>query len=215
MKNQNNKVTAVLFVVALALAPIVQAGPRLDGGPTRSPANDARRLDGGPGSVSSRNAPTARARPAAVARPQRTPVNLAANDGASENSEARAFSASPSLPVITIHSTDNVIRGKTGTFVLHLNSALKLGGTYVNFSVRGTAVNGVDYKLLASPAYISQSGYGVIQIETLNDPRGSAFRQALSVEITLEAGAGYAVGAARSATMWIKPALQSSNQSSN
>jgi hypothetical protein len=117
--------------------------------------------------------------------------------------------------VITIHSTDNVIRGKTGTFVLHLKSALKLGGTYVNFSMSGTAVNGVDYKLLASPAYITQSGYGVIQIETLNDPRGSAFRQALSVEITLEAGAGYAVGASRSATMWIKPAPQSSNQSSN
>jgi hypothetical protein len=98
-----------------------------------------------------------------------------------------------------------VIRGKTGTFVLHLKNALKLGGTYVNFSVGGTAINGVDYKLVASPAYISQSGYGVIQIETLNDPRGSAFRQAVSVQITLQAGAGYAVGKANSATMWIKP----------
>jgi len=80
-----------------------------------------------------------------------------------------------------------------------------LGGTYVNFSVSGTAVAGVDYKLLVSPAYISQSGYGVIQIETLPDPRGSAFRQALSVEITLQAGAGYAVGKPNSAIMWIKP----------
>jgi hypothetical protein len=190
MKNQNNKVTAVLFVVALALAPMVQATPQ---------------PQGGPGSVSSRNAPTARQRPAAVARPQRTPALLAVDGGAGENSEARAFSASSSLPMATIYSTDNVIRGKTGTFVLHLKSALKLGGTYVNFSVSGTAVNGVDYKLLVSPAYISQSGYGVIQIETLADPRGSAFRQALSVEITLEAGAGYAVGKANSAIMWIKP----------
>ena len=106
--------------------------------------------------------------------------------------------------MVTIHSTDNVIRGKTGTFVLHMKSALMLGGTYVNFSVRGTAVNGVDYKLLVSPAYISQSGYGVIQIETLFDPRGSAFNQAVSVEITLQAGAGYSVGKANSATMWIK-----------
>ena len=119
------------------------------------------------------------------------------------------------FPMITIHSTDNVIRGKTGSFVLAMKPALMLGGTYVNFKVSGTAIAGVDYELLVSPAYIGKSGYGVIQIKTLRDPRGSAFRQAYSVVVTLEAGAGYAVGAARSATMWIKPALQSSNQSSN
>jgi hypothetical protein len=87
-----------------------------------------------------------------------------------------------------------------------MKSALtdRLGGTYVNFSVSGTAVNGVDYKLLSSPAYISQSGYGVIQIETLANPRGSAFNQAYSVVITLQAGAGYKLGKANSAIMWIK-----------
>ena len=69
----------------------------------------------------------------------------------------------------------------------------------------GTAVNGVDYKLLVSPCYVSQSGYGVIQIEPLADPRGSAISQALSVEITLQAGAGYSVGKNNSAIMWIKP----------
>jgi hypothetical protein len=106
--------------------------------------------------------------------------------------------------MITIYSTDNVVRGKTGTFVLHMKPALKFGGRYVNFSVGGTAIAGVDYKLLVSPAYISQSGYAVIQIETLADPRGSAFRKALSVEITLEAGAGYALGKSNSAIMWIK-----------
>ncbi len=62
-----------------------------------------------------------------------------------------------------------------------------------------------------SPAYIGGSGYGVIQVKTLPDQRGLAFRQALSVIVTLEPGAGYAIGAASSATMWIKPALQSSN----
>src|SRR5262245_3078965 len=187
MKNQNNKVTAVLFVVALALVPMVQAIPEPQGGPTKL-----------------RAAPTARPRPASVVRPQRTPANLAAEDGAGDNSEARAFSASSSLPVVSIHSTDNVIRGKTGTFVLHMKSTRMLGGTYVNFSVRGTAVAGVDYKLLVSPAFIPQSGYGVIQIETLANPRGPAFNQAYSVEITLEAGAGYAVGKSNSAIMWIK-----------
>ena len=107
--------------------------------------------------------------------------------------------------MITIHSTDNVIRGKTGSFVLNMKPALMLGGTYVNFKVSGTAVAGVDYVLLVSPAHIGQSGFGVIQVKTLLDPRGSSFRQAYSVVITLQAGAGYAVGASRSATMWIKP----------
>ena len=46
------------------------------------------------------------------------------------------------------------------------------GGMYVNFSVSGTAVAGVDYVALVSPAYIGQSGYGVIQIQTLPDPQG-------------------------------------------
>jgi len=132
---------------------------------------------------------------------------------------------SATVPVITVHSTDNVTRGKTGSFVLvgplgqtadeEMKPALMSGGTYVNFKVSGTAIAGVDYVLLVSPAYIGRSGYGVIQVKTLPDPRGSAFRQAYSVTVTLEPGAGYAIGAARSATMWIKPALQSSNQSSN
>ena len=82
--------------------------------------------------------------------------------------------------MITIHNTDNVIRGKTGSFVLDMKPALMLGGTYVNFKVSGTAVAGVDYKLLVSPAHIGQSGYGVIQVQTLPDPGNpSAKRKAL------------------------------------
>ena len=161
MKNRNTQLTAILFVIAFALAPIVQAGPRLDGGPTRPPANEAPHLDGGP------------------------------------QDEQR--------PVITIHSTDNVLRGKTGSFVLNMNPVLMFGGTYVNFSVSGTAVSGVDYVLLVSPAYIGQSGYGTIMVQTLSDPRASSLRQAYSVVVTLEPGLGYAVGQPSSATMWIKP----------
>ena len=108
------------------------------------------------------------------------------------------------LPVITIHSTGDVIRGKTGSFVLSMNPLL-LGGTYVNFSVSGTAIPGVDYVPLVSPAYMGQSGYGVISVATLPDPRGSFNRQAYSVVVTLEPGAGYAVGAPASAQMWIRP----------
>ena len=134
--------------------------------------------------------------------------------------------ASPALSandaaVITVHSTDNVTRGQIGSFVLaralgkasdeDMKSALTLGGMYVNFKVSGTAIAGVDYVLLVSPAYIGRSGYGVILVKTLPDRRGLSSRQAYSVTVTLEPGAGYGIGAARSATMWIKPAFQSSN----
>ena len=170
MKNRNTQLTAVLFVIAFALAGIVQATPRLDGGPTRPPANEAPYPDGGP---------------------------------------------DPAAAVITVHSTGDVTRGKTGSFVLNMKPALMLGGMYVNFKVSGTAIQGVDYVALVSPAYIGQSGYGTILVQTLPDPRGSSIRQAYSVVVTLEPGAGYAVGQPSSATMWIKPALEPSNQSSN
>ena len=117
--------------------------------------------------------------------------STASSNANGENGDAQ------DLPMITIHSTDNVIRGKTGSFVLtpDMKPALMSGGRYVNFKVSGTAIAGVDYVLLVSPAYIGQSGYGVIQIKTLPDPRGSSFRQAYSVTVTLESGAGYEVGA--------------------
>ena len=115
-----------------------------------------------------------------------------------------ASSQGEQMPVITIHSTDNVTRGKTGSFVLDMKPSLMFGGTYVNFSVSGTAILGVDYVPFVSPAYIGQSGYGVILVQTLPDPRASSSRQAYSVVVTLEPGAGYKVGTPNSATMWIK-----------
>jgi hypothetical protein len=138
MKNRKTQLTAILFVVALALAPIIQA-------------------------------------------------------------------AIPETPVITIHSTDNVTRGKTGSFVLNMKPALMFGGMYVNFSLSGSAVAGVDYVQPLSTAYIAQSGYGVILIQTLSDPRDNASRQAYDVVVKLEPGAGYALGLPSSARMWIKP----------
>ena len=124
------------------------------------------------------------------------------------NAASSAYSTSPQdqqLPVITIHSTGDVVRGKTGSFVLNMNPPIMFGGTYVNFSVSGTAVPGVDYVPLVSPAYIGQSGYGVLLVQTLPDPRASYVRQSYSVVVALQPGAGYAVGEPSSATMWIKP----------
>ena len=109
------------------------------------------------------------------------------------------------LPVVSIHSTDNVSRGKIGTFVLAASPTSPLATTFVKFSVNGTAIPGVDYTVLVSPAAIGPSGFGAILVKTLPDPRASAVPQAYSVVVTLESGPGYSLGANRSATMWIKP----------
>jgi hypothetical protein len=109
------------------------------------------------------------------------------------------------FPVVTIQSTDNVTRGKIGTFVLSENPKILLATTFVNFSVSGTAIPGVDYTPLVPPASIGQSGFGVLLVKTLPDPRASFFRQAQSVVVTLEPGLGYAVGEPSSAEMFIKP----------
>jgi hypothetical protein len=125
-----------------------------------------------------------------------------------QTTTSSAYSASSQdqqLPVITIQSTGDVTRGKTGSFVLATNPRVLGGGTYVNFSVSGTALPGVDYVPLVSPAYIGQSGYGVLLVHTLPDPRGSSDRQSYSVVVTLEPGPGYAVGEPKSAQMMIKP----------
>jgi hypothetical protein len=197
MKNRNTQLTAILFVIAFSLAPIGQAVPSPDGGPTRPPANEAPSPDGGP----------IRRPPNEAPRLDGGPVSLVANDRLSANSEASsAYSTSPEgeqRPVITIHSTDNVTRGKTGSFVLNMNPIV-FGGSYVNFSVSGTAIPGVDYVPLVSPAHIGQSGYGVILVQTLSNRRAPSL-QSYSVVVTLEPGPGYAVGEPKSAQMMIKP----------
>ena len=109
------------------------------------------------------------------------------------------------FPVVTIHSVDDVTRGNIGTFVLSVNPKILLATTFVKFSVSGTAIPGVDYTPLVSPTFIGQSGFGVLLIKTLPDPRASFFRQAYGVVITLEPGLGYAVGEPSSAQMFIKP----------
>ena len=121
--------------------------------------------------------------------------------------------------VVTIHSTGDVIRGQTGSFGLAMSPAPQWGRVPINFSVSGTAIPGVDYVSLVSPAWVSASGScrppaehcfptparGVIPVKTLPDLRGSFFPQAYSVVVTLEPGFGYAIGEPSSATIWINP----------
>ena len=187
----------VAFAFALALT--IQSAPSPEGGTStvRTPS---------PNYVP---AADPRVRPTPAPRPNSGPVNLAANEGISADPEASSGDSASAedkrLPLITVHSTDNVTRGEIGSFVLEMKPALMLAGMYVKFSVSGTAAAGVDYVALVSPAYIGHSGFGVIQIKTLRDPRATSHRQAYSVVITLKDAAGYSVGYPSSATMWIKP----------
>jgi len=130
-----------------------------------------------------------------------------------------AITYSPALgQFVTIHSTGDVVRGGTGSFVLNVDQ-MCYGLMGVNFSVSGTAIPGVDYLPLVSPALVRmipchypnqctitcRPGVGVIPFKTLPDPRGSFFPQAYSVVVTLEPGGGYAVGEPSSATIMINP----------
>jgi len=83
--------------------------------------------------------------------------------------------------------------GKTGAFVLAMSQSAPTAISYypyVSFKVSGTAIPGVDYVALVSPAYVGPDGYGVILVKTLPDPRGFS-RQGYTVVVTLEHGLGY------------------------
>jgi hypothetical protein len=112
-------------------------------------------------------------------------------------------------------SIEVVTRGQIGVFVLSEKPQIPLATTFVNFKVSGTAIPGVDYVPLVSPASVGPSptannlttavGFGVILVKTLPDPRASVVRQAYSVVVTLEPGPGYAVGQPSSAQILIEP----------
>jgi hypothetical protein len=115
-------------------------------------------------------------------------------------------------PVVSIHSTGDVYRGKTGSFVVNMDKSMFAASTYVNIHVSGTAVAGVDYVAVVSPSVVGASGYGVISIKTLPNQRGTSANQKYSVVVALQPGPGYTVNASAassSAVMWIKPACAS------
>ena len=185
MKNKKTVFIVTVLALGFALAPILQAGPRPDGGPNpvNAVANHQSSPRGGP--------------PPASGADQLSPVRLPPPPTGPEDVE---------LPAINIHRAGNILRGKTGTFILEMKPALMFGGMYANFSVSGSAVAGVDYVPFLSPAYIGQSGYAVISFATLPNPRAGSARQAYSVVVKLEPGLGYAIGESNSATIWIKSA---------
>src|SRR5215469_9841578 len=117
MKNRNSQLTAVLFVTALAFAPIVQAAPHLEGGPVYLSANEAAQPGGGPADEA-RPAPTPRARPMPAQRPGSSPANEAPQPGGIPTKNPPPASAGSTaihppaneapeqqMPAISIHST--------------------------------------------------------------------------------------------------------------
>jgi hypothetical protein len=142
----------------------------------------------------------------AAPRPDGGPNYVASND----------TNGNPGAQMVTVYSAGDVNRGKTGYFILAMRSPATtagqassagavLAGTYVKFSLSGTAGEGIDYVTQVSPAYVGSTGYAVISIKTLPDPRGSFNQKTYSVIITLEAAAGYAVSQPSTAKMLIKP----------
>jgi hypothetical protein len=145
------------------------------------------------------------------------------------NGDTQGTSVSPigppdQFPVVTINtvnasvfngSIEDVTRGNIGVFVLSETPQIPLATTFVNFKVSGTAIPGVDYVPLVSPASIRPSpttsnlttavGFGVILVKTLPDPRASVIRQAQSVVVTLEPGPGYTVGQPSKSEILIEP----------
>ncbi len=101
--------------------------------------------------------------------------------------------------------------GQTGSFVVDMRQTTSSESPpipyypYVNFSVSGTAIPGVDYIALVSPAQMGPDGYGVILVKTLPDPRGPGNRQSYTVVVTLDSGLGYTLGQPMTAKMTIKP----------
>ncbi|MGC1323175.1 MAG: hypothetical protein WA849_13405 [Candidatus Udaeobacter sp.] len=144
--------------------------------------------------------------------------------GGTQPSSASVIGPPEQFPVVAINtvnasafagSIEDVTRGQVGVFVLSEKPQIPLATTFVNFKVSGTAIPGVDYVALVSPASIRPSpaannfttavGFGVILVKTLPDPRASVIRQAQSVVVTLEPGPGYAVGQPSSAEILIRP----------
>jgi hypothetical protein len=133
-------------------------------------------------------------------------------DGETQESAASVIGPpAQQLPVVTIHSAitsatgSTLARGQIGTFVLSATPQILFATTFVNFKVTGTAIPGVDYTQIVSPAFIGQSGFGTILVKTLPDPRAGVIAQPLSVVVTLEPGPGYVVGQPSSAKILIAP----------
>jgi hypothetical protein len=133
-------------------------------------------------------------------------------DGETQESGASVIGAAQQFPVVTIHSAitsgvngGTLARGQIGTFVLSATPQILFATTFVNFKVTGTAIPGVDYTPIVSPAFIGQSGFGTILVKTLPDPRAGVIAQPYSVVVTLEPGPGYTVGQPSSAKLLIAP----------
>ena len=106
-----------------------------------------------------------------------------------------------------VTSMGDVARGQTGHFRIYVDGPSIFFPIYVNYSVSGTAIPGVDYVALVSPRYIHclDDCSVFIPVTTLPDVRGPIFPQSYSVVVSLEPGLHYTVREPSSAQMLIVP----------
>ncbi len=109
----------------------------------------------------------------------------------------------PALPVASIAATVPEVTlgsGKGGVFTVSLSEAQTIQLT-VAYTVKGTAINGVDYVMLTGkkkfkPGITSKK----VNIQPLGDLEGAAEK---TVKLTLSAGRAYTLGATTSAKVKI------------
>jgi uncharacterized repeat protein (TIGR03803 family) len=100
-------------------------------------------------------------------------------------------SKAPTVDVVATTPKVTVGSGKVGVFTLTL-SATEGRALTINYTLSGTAINGVDYKILTETSQIKAGAKSVeVKIVPKGDPEGPAKK---TVTLTLAAGTDYTVG---------------------
>ena len=100
------------------------------------------------------------------------------------------------LPVTLTTTTPQITlgTGQVGTFTLRVPNLLAPASLTVNYTISGTAINGVDYQRLNGTATFNGNRYvkiKMIEIIPQGDLGGAANK---TVKLTLQPGPGYVVG---------------------
>ncbi|MBI4657829.1 MAG: S8 family serine peptidase [Verrucomicrobia bacterium] len=128
----------------------------------------------------------------AVGSPNNATVTIEDNDGA------------PTLPVVTVVATDEKAAEAgpdAGEFTIS-RTGDTAAAMAVQFALEGTAVNGTDYKTLATSVTMAAgAASAVVKVEPVDD---TAVESGETVVLTLKEDAAYKVGTSNSATVAIE-----------
>lgn len=130
------------------------------------------------------------------------PVTISATNANGIGSTTLTITVNAALPVATMALGPNpVIGGSTGAFIVNLSSSTATDLT-LPLIISGTAAGGVDVSPLStSVVVLSGSSVGNILVTALGGATPGR-----TITITIDAGAGFTVGAPASGTLTIQPA---------